>query len=69
MYTLKTTFRFFFLAPIPELSIVNYTVDESVIYLNHSGPYTRDTLGYRVKVTSVDGVEDFDVRNLLSLLS
>ncbi|XP_066925498.1 uncharacterized protein [Clytia hemisphaerica] len=48
------------LAPIPELAIVNYTVADSVIHLNHSGPYTRDVLGYRVKVSSVDGVKDLD---------
>ena len=54
-------FLFFFTVPIPYLNIVNYTVNDVTIYVNHTGPYTRDVIGYRIQVTSVDGIVNYDV--------
>lgn len=46
------------------MKVLNFTVTEAKIYVNHSGPYTRDVLGYRIQMTSEDGVVNYDVSNL-----
>jgi hypothetical protein len=45
---------------------MNFTVNEVEVQLNFTGPLTRDVVGYRVKMTSEDGVVNSDVRSFPS---